>query len=182
MTKSTCKMILTGACASIAAFGLGLCVPLIASPALSGSSKPATVMASYVEQRPDAAKIPVGIDGHILPEADGLYYVDARVADGRTTRFLVDTGASVTVLTGEDARRLGVKLDTTSGGGAKLRTAGGMTFARSATIEQMDIAGRQLRNIKVAIIDNGLPVSLLGQNALVELGTITLGNGRMRID
>ena len=46
----------------------------------------------------------------------------------------------------------------------------------------MDIAGRKLSNIKVAVIDNGLPVSLLGQNALAELGTITLGNGRMTID
>ena len=57
-----------------------------------------------------------------------------------------------------------------------------MTTARSATIAHMDIAGRPLRNIRVAIIDNGLPVSLLGQNALSELGTITLGNGRMTID
>lgn len=137
-------------------------------------------MASYVEQRAQSSVGALGADGHILPEADGLYYVDARFADGAKTRFLVDTGASVTVLTGEDARRLGVKQDASSG--SKLRTAGGTTMARSATIEQMDIAGRQLRNIKVAIIDNGLPVSLLGQNALSELGTITLGNGRLRID
>mgnify|MGYP000095988437 CR=1 FL=1 len=85
-------------------------------------------------------------------------------------------------LAGADARRLGVRMETPAGSGSRLRTAGGMTEARSATIEQMDIAGRKLSNIKVAVIDNGLPVSLLGQNALAELGTITLGNGRMTID
>lgn len=181
MAKSTYKMIMAGACASVAAFGLGLYMPSLAHTVAQAQAKPATVMASYVEQRAQPQVGALGLDGHILPEADGLYYVDARFEGGVKTRFLVDTGASVTVLTGEDARRLGVKQDA-SGSGSKLRTAGGTTMARSATIDQMDISGRQLRNIKVAIIDNGLPVSLLGQNALSELGTITLGNGRLRID
>lgn len=157
-------------------------MPSLANPAVQQASAPATVMASYVERPAVRAAAGTGTEGHILPEADGLYYLDARFADGARARFLVDTGASVTVLTGEDARRLGVQVDANASGGAKLRTAGGTTIARSATIEQMDIAGRQLRNIKVAIIDNGLPVSLLGQNALAELGTLTLGNGRLRID
>jgi len=170
---------MASAAAFAAAFGLGLGMPLLAKPA---ASLPATVMASYVEQQPQPQGGDVGLAGNqILPAPDGLYYLEAQFADGGRARFLIDTGASVTVLTGEDARRLGVQ-PTDGAGGAKLRTAGGMTTARSATIARMDIAGRPLHNIRVAIIDNGLPVSLLGQNALSELGTITLGNGRMTID
>lgn len=169
---------MASACVFAAAFGIGLGMPSLAEPSAAAQ---ATVMASYVEQQ-QAQHGDIGTAGNqILPAADGLYYLEAQFADGGRARFLVDTGASVTVLTGEDARRLGVQ-PTDGSGGAKLRTAGGMTTARSATIAHMDIAGRPLRNIRVAIIDNGLPVSLLGQNALSELGTITLGNGRMTID
>ncbi len=176
-------MMMTGACASLAAFALGISMPQPVRPAEPArASSSATVMASYVEQRQVPATGAVDSGNQILPAPDGLYYLDARFADGSRTRFLLDTGASVTVLTGADARRLGVRMETPAGSGSRLRTAGGMTEARSATIEQMDIAGRKLSNIKVAVIDNGLPVSLLGQNALAELGTITLGNGRMTID
>ena len=166
-------------CAFAAAFGIGLGMPLLAEPSAPAQ---ATVMASYVEEQEAQQYGDIGQAGNqILPAPDGLYYLEAQFANGGRARFLIDTGASVTVLTGDDARRLGVQ-PTDGAGGAKLRTAGGMTTARSATIARMDIAGRPLRNIRVAIIDNGLPVSLLGQNALSELGTITLGNGRMTID
>lgn len=179
MSKPGYTWMMAGACASLAAFGLGLGMPLLAETSAPSS---ATVMASYVEQQQGQHGDIGPVGNHILPAPDGLYYLDADFADGKRARFLIDTGASVTVLTGADARRLGVKPTEGTTGGARLRTAGGMTIARSATIARMDIAGRQLRNIRVAIIDNGLPVSLLGQNALVELGTITLGNGRMMID
>lgn len=173
---------MVGACASVVAFGLGLSMPLLAGSVAPQAPAPATVMASYEElaQMPGRAARDTG--NQILPESDGLYYLDAQFTEGGRTRFLIDTGASVTVLTGEDARRLGIKVDVTANNGARLRTAGGMTVARFATIARMTIAGRQLHSIRVAIIDNGLPVSLLGQNALTELGTITLGNGRMLID
>lgn len=144
--------------------------------------RPATAMASYVE-----APGSLTVDGtalssqEIRPGPDGLYYLDANVANGQRLRFLVDTGASVTVLTARDARLIG--LDTAaSTGGPKLRTAGGAKSARFGTIDRMSVAGRELRNIEAAVIDDGLPVSLLGQNALAGLGTITLGKGRMTID
>lgn len=175
---------MAGACASAVAFGLGLSMPLIAGSVAPQASRSvsATVMASYEEQAPAPGRVVQDRGNQILPEPDGLYYLDAQFTEGGHTRFLIDTGASVTVLTGEDARRLGIRADASANGGARLRTAGGMTVARFATIERMNIAGRQLHNIRVAIIENGLPVSLLGQNALTELGTITLGNGRMLID
>lgn len=178
MIKPGYTIMMASACAFAATFGLGLGMPFLAEPSAPAQ---ATVMASYVEQQ-QAQHGDIGPAGNpILPAPDGLYYLDAQFADGGRARFLIDTGASVTVLTGVDARRLGIQ-PTEGAGGANLRTAGGMTTARSATIARMDIAGRQLRNIRVAIIDNGLPVSLLGQNALAELGSITLGNGRMTID
>jgi len=40
---------------------------------------------------------------------DGHFYADAQV-NGTTIRFLVDTGASLVVLTREDAQRAGIQL------------------------------------------------------------------------
>lgn len=145
------------------------------------SLRPATAMASYVET-PGRLPIDRVLSTHeIAPGADGLYYLDARIPGGQRLRFLVDTGASLTVLTARDARLIGLDA-AASVGGPKLRTAGGARSARFGTIDRMSVAGRELRNIEAAVIDDGLPVSLLGQNALSELGTITLGKGRMTID
>lgn len=178
MVKPELHLIIAGAGSLIAALGISMGLGLPSADAMP--HVPETAMASYVEAPMEATQNIAGSTHEILPASDGLYYLDAKLTNGRSMRFLVDTGASVTVLTAQDARLMGVSADP-SVSAAKLRTAGGTTVAKSATIGSMTIAGRELRNIEAAIIDNGLPVSLLGQNALSELGTITLGNGRLTI-
>lgn len=168
-------MVGTGAAAFLSALGAS------GSADAPVAQRPATAMASYVEapvQRPEGG---VGVTANaIYAGPDGLFYLDATHSGGQRLRFLVDTGASVTVLTGRDARLIGLTA-AASAGGPKLRTAGGARSARFGTIDRMSVAGRELRNIEAAVIDDGLPVSLLGQNALAELGTITLGKGQMII-
>ena len=176
MIKTGILMVGTGAAAFLSALDVsgGVDAPV--------AQRPATAMASYVEM---PGHLPAGgssLSTHeIGPGPDGLYYLDAKVTGGQQLRFLVDTGASVTVLTARDARLIGLDA-AASVGGPKLRTAGGARSARFGTIDRMSVAGRELRNIEAAVIEDGLPVSLLGQNALAELGTITLGKGRMTID
>ncbi len=179
MIKTEFQLLMAGAGTLLAAFAMGS--GLGATEPVHAANGTETVMASYVETaqqaRPAAAPL---TSSEILPDADGLYYIHAHMPGGKRMRFLIDTGASVTVLTARDAAAMGLHKNV-SAKGATLRTAGGTTTARSTKIDSMTIAGRDLRNIDAAIIDNGLPVSLLGQNALSELGTITLGNGRMII-
>jgi len=176
MIRTGLSIVITGAATFLAAVGID------DSAMAPVAQRPATAMASYVETPGSLA-----IDGatpsaqEIRPGSDGLYYLDANINGGQRLRFLVDTGASVTVLTARDARLIGLDA-AASVGGPKLRTAGGARSARFGTIDRMSVAGRGLRNIEAAVIDDGLPVSLLGQNALAELGTITLGKGRMTID
>ena len=180
MIRPEFHLLWTGAVSVLALLGIGSLPPAdTARGARVGGDGSATVMASYVET-PNPGLAEGASTNEIRPEADGLYYVEARFSDGRRLRFLVDTGASVTVLTGRDAKLLNVGVGSGEPA-ARLRTAGGAMVARSGTIGDMEIAGRRLRDIDVAIIDNGLPVSLLGQNALSELGAITLDKGRMII-
>lgn len=111
--------------------------------------------------------------------ADGLFYVTAR-ANGETVRFVVDTGASVVVLSGADAHRLGVAVDKAAP--ARIRTAGGGAAMRWGNIEELELAGKRMTNLKAAIVDQGLPVSLMGQNALARLGSVTLRGDTLQIE
>lgn len=102
--------------------------------------------------------------------ADGLFYLDGAI--GReTVRFLVDTGANLTVLSPEDAERVGAQGTT---GGIPLATANGTARISEARLDRLELAGHRLKNVRIGIAPQGLPVSLLGQDALSRMGTITI--------
>jgi aspartyl protease family protein len=111
--------------------------------------------------------------------ADGLFYVTARV-NGKPMRFLVDTGASVVVLTAADARLAGLNLANHSFS-ANVETVGGNTQMAWTTLEHVEIAGRDVQKVRAAIVQNGLGVSLLGQNALAKLASVTIEGDQLSI-
>lgn len=111
--------------------------------------------------------------------ADGLFYIDAKV-NGEPIHFLVDTGASVVTLTPEDARKVGAALD---GGrfSAHVETAGGKTAMAWTTLDHVKIAGRDVRSLRAAVVREGLGVSLLGQNLLSQLASVTIEGDRLEL-
>lgn len=115
----------------------------------------------------------------IRRHSDGLFYVEAE-ANGQMIRFVVDTGATVVVLNREDAEKLGIPFDSLVSKGS-MRTVGGSSDMRWAKIERLDMAGKRIEKINAAVVDKGLPVSLMGQNALEQLGTVTLRGDTMTI-
>lgn len=115
----------------------------------------------------------------IRRHADGLFYVEA-AANGQSIRFVVDTGATVVVLNRDDAAKLGIAFESLSNKGS-MRTVGGSSDMRWARIERLDMAGKRIEKINAAVVDGGLPVSLMGQNALEQLGTVTLRGDTMTI-
>jgi len=112
--------------------------------------------------------------------ADGLFYVEAQ-ANGQPIRFVVDTGATVVVLNREDAAKLGLSFESLRSGGS-MRTAGGASAMRWARIERLEMAGKRIEQLHAAVVETGLPVSLMGQNALEQLGTVTLRGDTLTID
>lgn len=101
---------------------------------------------------------------------DGLFRVAAR-RDGRTVALVVDTGATQTILTAADARRLGVG----SGGEViEILTANGVATMRRVELAGLRVAGRPLPPLDVAVAETGLTHSLLGQDAIVRLGRLTI--------
>lgn len=112
--------------------------------------------------------------------ADGLFYVHAS-ANGTAVRFVIDTGATVVVLTRQDAAKLGLSYDSLGRNG-RMNTVGGPSAMKWAEIERLEMAGKKLEGVAAAVVDQGLPVSLLGQNALSLLGTVTLKGDVLTID
>lgn len=111
--------------------------------------------------------------------SDGLFYVEA-LANGQSVRFVVDTGATVVVLNRQDAAKMGLPFDSLTNRGS-MRTANGSSDMRWATIDRLEMAGKNLEKISAAVVDGALPVSLMGQNALEQLGTVTLKGDTLTI-
>ena len=99
---------------------------------------------------------------HFAYSDDGIF-VGARAND-KHIRFMVDTGASVTILTAKDAEALGIK----STNFREIRGVGGRIYAPAARID-LEIAGTTMSEFDILITDQ-VPHSLLGRDAMRKLG------------
>ncbi|TPG16484.1 TIGR02281 family clan AA aspartic protease [Sphingomonas koreensis] len=121
-----------------------------------------------------AARAPIDI----VRSHDGLFYVDGRV-NGVPVRFLIDTGATMMVLTARDAARVGSR-----GGGkgtSTMQTAGGRSTISWRRLDRVAIGGRVIHHVDAVVPEGAMQVSLLGQSMLSRLGPLTLDNDHMTI-
>lgn len=146
-------------------------VPLLAA-SLAGAMTPAGGVAP-MGQAPVHAR-PVA---RAAQDRDGLFRLTI-AANGTPVRFVVDTGANVVVLTPRDAMRIGAR--SLAGTGQRLRTAVGDSAMVEARIEEMVIAGHRLGPVR-AVIASGAPTSLLGQNVLGQIESVTLRGDRLEL-
>jgi aspartyl protease family protein len=114
----------------------------------------------------------------VARHSDGLFYVNVMI-NNRSVRFLVDTGASVAVLTARDARAAGIIVSGTYD--RTVDTVGGSTPMKWTTLDTVDIAGHRLRGLRAAVVPDGLGVSLLGQNILSQLDSVTIAADRLSL-
>lgn len=108
----------------------------------------------------------------------GHFEIEAQV-DGAPVRFLFDTGASVVVLTAEDAARAGFNpaaLDYK----VPVMTAGGMTRVAPVRIGEIVIADIRVRDVRGAVAKRGdLDQSLLGMTFLNRLDGFEVRRDRL---
>jgi aspartyl protease family protein len=110
---------------------------------------------------------------------DGHYYVIALV-NGVKIRFMVDTGASRTILSLRDAKRLGFKPEDLSFD-SQMSTANGTVWAAPVKLDTVIVEGHVLDNVSASVSKDDLDGSLLGMSYLeklkgyrVEKGGLTL--------
>ncbi len=105
---------------------------------------------------------------------DGHFYADAQV-NGTTIRFMVDTGASMVVLTAADAQRAGIQLPSER---QMAMGVGGPVEVIPVTVDRIAIGGVETRGVPAAVTEE-LPVSLLGQSYLRRVGSIEIRGDTM---
>ena len=138
-------------------------------PAIASVDKPAAGAPTA------AAAIGNGFASQELARApDGHFYAEAQV-NGVRIRFMVDTGATMVALTREDAQRAGVALGSQR---ATAMGAGGPVETVPATIDRLAIGALVARDVEAAVIED-LPVSLLGQSFLAQVGSVEIEGDRM---
>lgn len=119
----------------------------------------------------------VGDGSEFKRAEDGLFYAIG-IVNGVPVRFLVDTGASTIVLTAQDAERIGVK-PAEEHFRESAETANGQAQMALVTLESLAVGKVQSSQISAAVVRDGLGVSLLGQNWLSQLASLTISGDRM---
>ncbi len=105
-----------------------------------------------------------------IPKAsDGHFWANATV-NSHAVHFLVDTGATVVVLTGADAQRLGFDKSTLTYD-RKVMTAMGPTQAAQVTLSSVGVGESTVHNVEALIVPQG-GTSLLGMSYLGRLSRI----------
>ena len=112
-----------------------------------------------------------GAASQVLKAADGHYWADADI-DGRAVRVMVDTGASLVVLTPADAARLGLELTAADFSGTVI-TASGPVRAAPVRLAAVAVAGARVASVEALVVEQGLPHSLLGMSYLGRLSAFT---------
>jgi aspartyl protease family protein len=96
---------------------------------------------------------------------DGHFHLDAET-NGARVRFLVDTGASTTVLTVPDARRAGIDVEGLAFN-RPVQTANGVAYYASAWLNDLTIGPTHLGSVPVGVMPEGaMDTSLLGMSTL----------------
>jgi len=91
--------------------------------------------------------------------------VTAMMKDDREVKFILDTGATKTVIDEAVVTRLGYQLFRLPAGD-KLMTAGGSIRAKILTIPKFSLLGKELQNFEVNVIKFPMQITLLADGLL----------------
>ena len=92
------------------------------------------------------------------------HFITTGTINGLSARMMVDTGASVVVMSANDARRLGVTY--LAGGRATLQTANGTMRAYRVKLDTVAVGSIVAHNIDAVVTETEQPVMLLGMSFL----------------
>jgi aspartyl protease family protein len=117
-------------------------------------------------------RIPAGEGGH--------YWVEAQI-NGRPARFLIDSGATMTVLSRPlaTASGLNIRADET---GARLRTATGDITAHRSSIPSFAIGSIRVSDLPVLVLDTPGETNVIGMDILSKLNSWRVENGVMVLE
>lgn len=125
---------------------------------------------------PNAA--PSASGATVLTRARDGHFYTIGLAHGQQVNFLVDTGASMVALTGNDAQMLGIQWNESE---LQMigRGANGDIQGKPVMLASLQIGNVRVDNIQAVVIPTGLDVSLLGQSFLSKIGNVNINKDQM---
>lgn len=126
---------------------------------------------------PSASPVPTAGPTELRRAGDGHFYAPVTVGT-RPVTMLVDTGASVVALTGEDARAAGIHWNPGQMA-VVAQGASGPVRGVAVKLERVRLGGHEARDVPAVVIPQGLPVSLLGQSFLKDVEPVRIEKDRM---
>ena len=109
----------------------------------------------------------VGNELRVRMSADGHFWVNASI-NGVRRRMLIDSGATITAISGETARAASVE-SRTGLTPVVLRTANGMAPARTGSIDELRVGNILARNLKIVTSPGLGDIDVIGMNFLSQL-------------
>ena len=114
----------------------------------------------------------------VLPRAgDGHFYAEVMV-EGVPSQMLVDTGATVIALTGEDAQAIGIVWEPEDVRPVA-RGASGPVNGVPVTLQTVQLGDFEAESVEAVIIPDGLGISLLGQSFLSRIERVEMSEREM---
>jgi aspartyl protease family protein len=104
----------------------------------------------------------------VIPQNDEGAYVVVGKVNGQKVLFVVDTGATDTVLSPRDARRLGMPVDQLTYDGES-ETANGTGHSAPITADSLEVGPIRLQRFAMAVNQAPMSASLLGLSFLDRL-------------
>ncbi|WP_293995397.1 retropepsin-like aspartic protease family protein [Sphaerotilus sp.] len=97
--------------------------------------------------------------------SDQLFHAGGEI-NGQAVQGVVDTGASVVVLSTQAARRLGVEGPSGASAQVQVQTASGRSAGRRVRLAQVSLGPLQARDVEAVVIDSDMPFVLYGNSFL----------------
>ena len=114
----------------------------------------------------------------IEAERNGHFNAEADI-NGRSIPVMIDTGATMVVLSYEDAERAGLML-TDKDFTRAVSTANGTARVAPVTLDRVSIGNITVRDVPAAVAESGrLSTSLLGMTFLSRLSRFDMRSGRL---
>ena len=138
------------------------------APGPADSTSEAPLSAAVVKVEDPKCDTTLPAKAAILRQKSDSHYWGLADVDGYPVNFMVDTGASVVVLTFKDAQRMRLKPEALDYKW-DISTAGGEIKGASVLLESIRFGAVEIENVEAMILPEGLEQNLLGMSFLEQL-------------
>jgi aspartyl protease family protein len=102
----------------------------------------------------------------VLHVGDGGHFLAQGSINGKSTQFMVDTGATAVAMGAAEAKRMGI--DYTSGKPVRMNTANGQALGYLLTLNTVRIGDVEVQNVEAIVSQQAMPYVLLGNSFLTR--------------